>query len=296
MSHLCSTPAPHRLAAALLAGGITLVMPPLAEAQSLRGSRASIDRMYEQAVDHDLTFYRTSAAARKAANAGDFERLPKSSRHYRLHQVSHPYVVPAVKVFVERLAEQYHAACGERLVVTSALRPSTRQPANSTDRSVHPTGMAIDLRKPDGRCLTWLRSTLVALEDNGVIEATEERRPPHFHVAVFPGPYARYLGDAAPARLARADRARDARSEAPRTTGARTITAAATSAPTTLGATGSAAAARAAYERYEVRSGDTLWHLARRYGTTVRQLRSINRLRSSTLRPGQELLVPSASG
>ena len=45
--------------------------------------------------------------------------------------------------------------------------------ANSSKRSVHPTGMAIDLRRPTGKCLTWLRRTLVSLERSGVIEATE---------------------------------------------------------------------------------------------------------------------------
>jgi hypothetical protein len=52
--------------------------------------------------------------------------------------------------------------------------------------SVHPTGMAVDLRRPSGRCLTWLRRTLLAAERRGAIEATEERHPPHFHVAVLP--------------------------------------------------------------------------------------------------------------
>ncbi|HEY0969857.1 MAG TPA: DUF5715 family protein [Gemmatimonadales bacterium] len=274
MPHL--PPYPDRLTAVLLAGAV-LAVPQLVEAQSLRGSRASIERMYRQAVDHDLTFHRTSSGVRKAAAAGDYERLAQSTRHYRLHQVSHPYVVPAAKVFVERLASQYHDACGERLVVTSALRPSTRQPANSTERSVHPTGMAIDLRKPGGSCLTWLRTTLLALEESGVIEATEERHPPHFHVAVFPDQYTRYLGDDAPVRLARAVEARNAP----------------TTRVTRVAAT-SSATSRTHYERYQVRSGDTLWHLARRYGTTVKRLRSINDLRTSTLRPGQKLLVPSS--
>jgi len=53
--------------------------------------------------------------------------------------------------------------------------------------------MAVDLRKPDGKCLRWLRSTLLELEDTGVIEATEEHNPEHFHVAVFPTKYTRYV-------------------------------------------------------------------------------------------------------
>jgi hypothetical protein len=51
-------------------------------------------------------------------------------------------------LFVKRLAGQYRAACGERLVVTSLTRPASLQPRNASDRSVHPTGMAVDLRVP----------------------------------------------------------------------------------------------------------------------------------------------------
>jgi hypothetical protein len=46
--------------------------------------------------------------------------------------------------------------------------------------------MAIDFRKPKTQaCLTWLRQALADLEAAGVIEATEEKHPPHFHVAVL---------------------------------------------------------------------------------------------------------------
>jgi hypothetical protein len=56
--------------------------------------------------------------------------------------------------------------------------------------------MAIDLRRPrDRECLSWLRDVLLDLEKKGLIEATEERSPAHFHVAVFPTPYGRYVVD-----------------------------------------------------------------------------------------------------
>jgi hypothetical protein len=96
-------------------------------------------------------------------------------------------------LFLERLSAQYRRACGERLVVTSAVRPLTVRLPNGSRRSVHPTGVAVDLRHPDGACLVWLRRTLLGLERGGVVEATEERRPAHFHVAVFADPYRRYL-------------------------------------------------------------------------------------------------------
>jgi hypothetical protein len=176
---------------AVLAVPVVLA-PQRAEAQSLRGSLASISRMYRQAVREKLHFYETAAGVRNAARKGRLVRL-RSTGSVTYASVRWPYVQPQTRLFVERLGAQYRAACGERLVVTSAVRPATRQPANATERSVHPTGMAVDLRKPKGKCLRWLRPTLLELERAGLIEATEEYGPPHFHVAVFPTPYESYV-------------------------------------------------------------------------------------------------------
>jgi len=147
--------------------------------------------MYREARREKLHFYETSRGVRNAARAGTLVRL-ESDENFAVHQVAYPFVRPATLTFVERLGRQYRAACDEQLVVTSATRPATRQPSNSTKHSVHPTGMAVDLRKPDGACLRWLRSTLLDLEEADLLEVTEEFGPPHFHVAVFPTPYARY--------------------------------------------------------------------------------------------------------
>lgn len=171
---------------------LVLAAPERARAQSLRGSLASISRMYRQAVRERLHFYETSAGVQNAVRKGRLVRLRRTSG-VTYDKVRWPYVQGGTRLFVERLGAQYRAACGHRLVVTSAVRPATRQPANATSRSVHPTGMAVDLRKPKGACLRWLRSTLIELERKGVIEATEEYGPPHFHVAVFPTPYEGYL-------------------------------------------------------------------------------------------------------
>ena len=165
----------------------------LAAAQSLDGSMASINRMYRHARSERLRFHSTRASVRTAVAAGRLVRLEPNG-DFSLHDVEYPYARAATRTFVQRLARQYHAVCGEPLVVTSAVRPSNDQPANSTARSVHPTGMAVDFRKPDDRkCLSWMRSTLLDLERAGVLEATEESWPAHFHVAVFPTPYTRYI-------------------------------------------------------------------------------------------------------
>lgn len=50
-------------------------------------------------------------------------------------------------------------------------------------------------------------------------------------------------------------------------------------------------------EIYTVRPGDSLWGIARRYGTSAEELARINQLNDpSRLLPGQALLVPSAEG
>ena len=77
-----------------------------AAAQSLRGSRPSIDRMYQQARNHDLTFYRTGTGVRGAARDGDLVRL-SGNENYRLSGVSYPYALPSARMFVQRLGAQW---------------------------------------------------------------------------------------------------------------------------------------------------------------------------------------------
>ena len=38
---------------------------------------------------------------------------------------------------------------------------------------------------------------------------------------------------------------------------------------------------------------DTLWDLARRYGTTVKRIRKTNNLASSAIKPGQQIVIPN---
>jgi hypothetical protein len=160
-------------------------------AQSLRGSPESVERMWQGAMHEGLSFHETPGEVQASARFGRLVAL-ESGGDVVLRNVAFPYVTPATKQFVAALAVRHQAACGKPLMVTSAARPATRQPANSVALSVHPTGMAVDLRKPTGRCLKWLRATLLELEEAGAVEAIEERRPPHFHVAVFAEPYRRY--------------------------------------------------------------------------------------------------------
>jgi LysM repeat protein len=294
---------PVRGTAAVLLVAASAALAP-AGAQSLRGSPESVDRMYQQAQREHLQFSETAGDVHAAAGRGALVPLT-ASNDVTLRRVAFPYVTPATKAFVAQLGRQHRAECGAPLMVTSAARPTTRQPANSVAQSVHPTGMAIDLRKPKGRCLRWLRETLLELEDAGVIEATEERRPPHFHVAVFPTSYTRYAAahDAPASEPSRAVARAVTSSVATRVTTTRTATAGATVAAAkassearsrrTARASTRLAAAPRSERRYRVRPGDTLWDIARANETSVRQILSANRMRKPVIRPGQQLVLPT---
>jgi hypothetical protein len=187
---------PLRLAAlATCAAALAALAVPAApvHAQTLRGSRHSVNHTYHYAVAHDLDFTRTSRDVKRELRDGTLVRLG-ASPHFVTRDVSFPYVTPVTRTFVRRLAAEYHHACGELLVITSAVRPETVQPANASERSVHPAGIAVDLRRPaNTKCRTWLRHTLLTLEHRGVLDATEEHFPAHFHVALFPVKYEHYL-------------------------------------------------------------------------------------------------------
>jgi hypothetical protein len=185
----------RRVSRCAATAAIAIVPLHPAVAQSLRGSHASVSRMYRHARSERFSFFETARGVRRAVAKGLLVEL-RPNDDFTLHEVGYPFVRPATLTFVQRLADQYHDACGEPLEVTSAVRPATRQPANSVAKSVHPTGMAIDLHKSSRpKCLRWLRQTLLELERTGVIEATEEFAPPHFHVAVYSTPYRRYVAN-----------------------------------------------------------------------------------------------------
>jgi hypothetical protein len=164
-----------------------------AVAQSLRGSRHAVNKPYHYATLHDLPFSRTSRDVKRSLHEGYLVRLG-ASPDYVTHDVSFPYVTRTTLTFVRRLAAQYHRGCGEKLVITSAVRPESMQPSNSSEYSVHPAGIAVDFRKPrNAACLKWLRRNLLIIEKRGDIEATEEHHPAHFHVVVIPESYKEYL-------------------------------------------------------------------------------------------------------
>jgi hypothetical protein len=126
---------------------------------------------------------------KKFVEEGRLVELP-GNEDYRVEDASYPFGRPEVKLFVERLSSEYRETCGEQLVVTSVTRPTSRQPRNAHPLSVHPAGMAVDLRISSSvSCITWLENTLLDLEGEDLLDVTREYHPPHLHVAVFPAAY-----------------------------------------------------------------------------------------------------------
>ncbi len=244
--------------AALAAVAMMVAAAGPAAAQSLRGSSASLDVQNRVAVEHDFTYIRDGAQVVRFVNAGYLVEV-RPNRDFDLHAVSFPYARPEAELFVRRLASQYRSACGEKLVVTSLTRPLNRQPSNASDRSVHPTGMAIDLRlSRNASCRSWLEGVLLSLEGAGVLEATRERYPAHYHIALFPSQYHRYV-----------ERVTD---EAPALKEATRVT--------------------VSTQSYRVRRGDSLWDIARQFDTSVEQIQVANDLRGARIYAGQTLEIP----
>ena len=258
------------LAAAALA---PLVLAAPAQASgSLQPTRAGLVRQSLGARAENFSYLQNDQQVHEFVRRGLLVPLRSNADFYIHPDLRHAVARPEVKLFVERLSSQYRAACGERLVVTSLLRPKNRQPRNSHPLSVHPTGMALDLRISGvSKCRSWLESTLVDLEGKRVIEAARERRPPHYHVVVFPTAYARYIGgNGAPTPAPPATVLAAMRTEPP-----------------------ARAAAAPKPARYRVRSGDNLWTIARRHNVTVASIKSTNGLRTTRLKPGQTLTIPA---
>jgi LysM repeat protein len=299
-----------KIALIILTFAIT-ISAGLTQAQTLKGSRNSMERQYQVAMANGYGFAKTASYVKDFVSAGDLVRVSEN-RHFELHDVSFPYARAPVKNFIEQISAQYFANCGEKLTVTSLTRPIDKQPNNAASDSVHPTGMAVDLRIPPlGKCRSWLERTLLSMESADVLDVTRERRPPHYHVAVFPE-VAHIFADAGSTSTHEyVVRRGDSLSRISSITGVSVpqlkasnglrndmiiagqklqIPAASSKPMNTSRANEVASYAELSHR---VRRGDTLWRLAKRYGTTVDAISKDNDLAGDALQIGQVLKVTS---
>jgi LysM repeat protein len=234
-----------------------------------------VNRQVRVAKQHDYTFLRTTKDVRKFIDMGLLVRVPGNAHYTVDNETSFPYARPAVKLFIERLSRQYHNATGQKLVITSMTRPKSRQPRNASQNSVHPTGMAIDIQRSHSKkARTWLETTLLTLERRGVVEATRERHPPHYHVAVFPNQYEAYVENKLKKETPQVA-SKTPQAVPPKKTGG-------------AGTNGG----EVFYTTYRVQRGDSLWTIAKNHRTSVDRLRNLNAMDSARIYPGQTLMVP----
>lgn len=200
----------HRSIAVALTMALT-VAPASLRADGLAGSPASMANQHSIAVQEDYSFLRTSGDVRELASMGALVPVLENE-NLTLSKVSYAFARPEVRAFLERFAASYRATLGSKLVVTSLTRPANGQPRNAHKLSVHPAGMAVDLRIPaDTGGRAFIERSLLAMERAGVLDVTRERSPAHYHIAVFAEPYAKYAAqeDSAAALVAQARVAAD---------------------------------------------------------------------------------------
>ena len=292
---------PHtliRFVAALSIAGFTAVLAAPAQAQrgmpkepqDLHGSKQSVEKMYEFAISHHMPFYLTPVNVDDAIAKGRLVALAGDSTYELTRGVGFAYSTREAKQFVLAFAPQYLAACGVPLTLTSAARPMSNQPHNANPHSVHPTGIAVDIRRPSaGPCLTWVRGALATLEESGVVEATEEHHPVHLHVAVLVPPGAKVrLPNLVKTVVAR----QQTMPPVPVTQAAVATAAVPANAKVAAGAKDAAQVPRS----YTVRQGDTMWDIANRTGVSMAELKKANAHVAPALKPGTTLVLPAHEG
>jgi hypothetical protein len=180
----------HRVALSL---ALSIIPAHIATAgPDFRGTEAKMAHQHAVAVEESYTFLRTPADVRHLADEGRLVPVD-STDDFTLSGVSFAFARPEVRSFLEHFAKAYRDATGTRLVVTSLTRPEAAQPKNAHKLSVHPAGMAVDLRVPaDDASRAFLERTLLAMQQKGLIDVTRERSPAHYHIAVFGERYLPY--------------------------------------------------------------------------------------------------------
>jgi uncharacterized protein DUF5715 len=177
-------------ASGMQAGSRALLLADITS-QVIQNTRADTD---------NLSRMRDVSMVRHFVSTGRLVRVSAKTRFYYLHEVPAQlhYCRPWTKLFLDRLAREFHAKFKQRLRVTSLVRTVARQKklarsnGNAADafgalRSSHLTGATLDISKhgmsPEAR--SWMRDVLYSLRKQGYLYAIEEFQEPTFHVMVY---------------------------------------------------------------------------------------------------------------
>jgi Family of unknown function (DUF5715) len=179
---------------------------------SLKGSKHSLRQQNKEADRENLTRIENDAQLERFKRSGLLVKLPENG--YIQVDPRLPskwrWCRPVVAAFLRDLGREYFAEFHMSLQVNSAVRTAERQrelrkrngnatKADGKNRSSHLTGATIDLAKRNMTITEekWLGKKLLDLEKKNLIEATEEKRQPCFHVMVFKS----YHGAAPPRQI-----------------------------------------------------------------------------------------------
>ena len=85
---------------------VFLMTSGLVQAQSLKGSRASMERQNREAINYGLTFIEASSAIATLVERGQLVKVVPD-RDLALNDVSYPYALTSVKLLLDRLSAHY---------------------------------------------------------------------------------------------------------------------------------------------------------------------------------------------
>ncbi len=236
-------------------GGISL-LPLAVQGQSLRGSTASLDRQERAAQIHDFTYIASPGEVERFVKAGYLVQV-RAKRGFRpergilsfpssgnpdLHSSACQSVSGGL--WGETGGNQHDPAPFS--TARKCIRPAPFIPPGWPSTYGGVTARPVDLG--------W-RVLFSHSRGPGCWRPLANSYPPHYHIALFPEPYARYVDDLsnqpAETRVASAD-----------------------------------------VVAYRVRRGDSLWDIAKSHGTSVDRLKQENDLKGSRIYAGQLLQVP----
>ena len=149
------------------------------------GCQTTSEQQLQYAFSIQLPLMTTETEYQSRINSGYFVRLEGLFLDVRARR---PYALPQTVAFLIKMSQAYSAAgCGQ-LIIMDALRLTTERPVNGSVYSVHPTGMAVDIRTKyiPIECADWLRAYVSQKEAAGEVDGTQELRPEHLHVVVVP--------------------------------------------------------------------------------------------------------------
>lgn len=165
---------------------------------SLLGTDSSQVKQTERSKEENLSVIDSENKLEELKSGGFLIHIPNTvNMDYKLEE-KWRWCLPQVTFFLGDIGIEFQELFNKKLQVNSAVRTVGRQlelmKSNNNavspvgpKRSSHITGATVDIAKIGltKKELEWLRKKLLLLEDNDLVEATEENDQLVFHVMIF---------------------------------------------------------------------------------------------------------------